>query len=75
MWRRSLTIDGQNWNVFAVHPLRFAFDGRSAEGWLCFEDASGHARRRFFLPPERWQTVSDAELIELWKQATEVRPI
>jgi hypothetical protein len=74
-WRRSLSIDGQNWNVFAVHPFRFAIDRRIADGWLCFEVASGNARRRLSAPPEQWQSFSEAELIELWNAATEVRPI
>jgi len=65
---------GRSWRVWHVVPqsavLRSAVPAMTA-GWLCFE--SDGDKRRLVGPPERWEELDDAGLVELLGRATAVR--
>ena len=73
--------DGQHWEVWEVRPS-ISTDGVSAPGILLGEDASRgwlafqcpRERRRFYMPPEDWESFTEAQLSILCRHAVPVPP-
>jgi len=68
---------GRTWNVWAVYPTiaisgHLPADSRAAKGWLAFQ--CGDLRRRFYSPPDDWETMTDEQIGALWESAVEVEP-
>ena len=65
---------GRSWRVWHVVPqsqvLRTAAPGMMG-GWLCFE--SDGDKRRLVSPPERWEELAEAELVEMLGRAAAAR--
>lgn len=62
---------GIRWSVFAIHPSASrgtkALSERYRNGWLAFD--SGVEIRRVAPIPEKWETLSDSDLMTLCNQA------
>jgi hypothetical protein len=80
MAHREFTDEnGRRWAVWDVRPS-ISTDGVSAPGMLLGEDAVGGwlafqcptERRRFYMPPEGWETFTDAQLAKLCHHAVPV---
>ena len=77
--REFTDADGLLWSVWNVQPS-IRTDGGSlpgtllseeaAGGWLAFQ-CPGH-RRRFYMPPSDWDSLSDAQLAKLCHHAVRV---
>ena len=73
--------EGQRWEVWEVQPS-ISTDGVSAPGLLLGEDAargwlafqSARERRRFYMPPEGWESFSEEQLSILCHHAVPVPP-
>jgi hypothetical protein len=72
---------GRRWEAWDVKPS-ISVDGVSAPGKLLGEDAgqgwlafqSGKERRRFYMPPDDWETFTDAQLSLLLHHAVPLPP-
>ena len=66
---------GNEWTVFEVRRQISAKGDWSylpngySNGWLCFENGGGTAKRRLVRFPERWREFADSELEKLLGQA------
>lgn len=77
--REFTDADGVLWAVWDVRPS-ISTDGVSAPGTLLGEDAAGgwlafqcpRERRRFYMPPEGWETFTDTQLARLCRHAVPV---
>lgn len=73
--------DGLRWEVWEVRPS-ISTDGVSApgsllgedavQGWLAFQCPS--QRRRFYMPPQDWESFTEAQLCILCRHAVPVTP-
>jgi hypothetical protein len=75
--REYVDPSGRTWDVWAVYPTiaisgQVPVDSRAANGWLAFQ--CGNLRRRFYGPPDGWETMSDKQIGALWESAVEVAP-
>jgi len=66
--------EGRSWRVWHVMPQSQVLRAAAAAmngGWLCFE--SDGDKRRLPGPAAGWETLRDAELVEMLGRATPVR--
>lgn len=68
--------DSREWMVWEVVPVQLeattVVDREVLRGWLCFE--SGAEKRRLSPFPPGWQEMDEADLLQLWEDATPVAP-
>ena len=68
--------EGRTWRAWHVRPQSSVLKGSSpalAQGWLCFE--TDGEKRRLPQPRADWESISDAELLELLARASRVTAI
>jgi hypothetical protein len=66
--------EGRSWRVWHVVPQSKVLRSAAPEmtgGWLCFE--SDGDKRRLVGPPERWEELTEAALVEMLGRAAAVR--
>lgn len=71
---------GLRWAVWDVYPSLSVDGGKpgrllgedASEGWLTFQCPS--ERRRFYMPPEEWETFTDEQPALLSRHAVPVPP-
>src|SRR5262245_18978270 len=75
MAHRKVVLENAEWDVWDVRPqARAGSVGHGMEnGWLCFQ--SGSRRRRLAPIPEGWYDLSDAGILELFRNAREVQAV
>jgi len=72
--RELIDDDGRVWMVYAIVPDtyddRIGFAAGYSRGWLCYQ--CGGEKWRFLGIPDRWDALSDMELLEMMSEAIRV---